>query len=324
MVSPASYTVHDSLKSLGSPFMGTYTYEGMESRLAISQNLFSGHVYGYQLMPGLGLVKNALKIDSAFSYTRKSPRSFLKLSFFLDADLEISSWEKSQYPKTGYFMLNYINRHDKVLVKPKQCSLCSLEVIIRPGFFWGLDKNSLFSKAKPSGSTIEFLCENSLVYPIPPHILNRVTEIWNNKDYGLFRILNLQSKVCDLLYQMLQIFGDTAKNSSGSIFQKMQEAKRILESNYQYPFTLKELSKEVGVNETKLKKEFKKAFGTTIFKYLTQLRMKKSQNVLMEQKLSVNDVAEYCGYQNTSKFISAFKKQFGLTPGQYRQSWSLI
>ena len=51
--------------------------------------------------------------------------------------------------------------------------------------------------------------------------------------------------------------------------------------------------------------------------------MKKAAELLATTKLSVAEVAEQVGYMNQSKFASVFKKQFGLSPLEYRRSKNL-
>lgn len=51
--------------------------------------------------------------------------------------------------------------------------------------------------------------------------------------------------------------------------------------------------------------------------------MKKAAELLVITQLSVAEVAEQVGYVNQSKFASVFKKQFGLSPLEYRRSKKL-
>jgi AraC-like DNA-binding protein len=51
--------------------------------------------------------------------------------------------------------------------------------------------------------------------------------------------------------------------------------------------------------------------------------MKKAAELLATTRLSVAEIAEQVGYMNQSKFASVFKKQFGLSPLEYRRSKNL-
>ena len=47
--------------------------------------------------------------------------------------------------------------------------------------------------------------------------------------------------------------------------------------------------------------------------------MRKASELLTGSRLSVSEVTEQVGYINQSKFAAAFKKQFGISPLEYRR-----
>ncbi len=66
-----------------------------------------------------------------------------------------------------------------------------------------------------------------------------------------------------------------------------------------------------------LQRVFKQMYGVTIFEYRTQVRMQESKNLLIDNDLSITEIAGICGYSNASKFSAAFKKHFGETPSEF-------
>ena len=59
-------------------------------------------------------------------------------------------------------------------------------------------------------------------------------------------------------------------------------------------------------------------YDMTIFEYRTQVRMQESKNLLLDNELSITEIAGICGYSNASKFSAAFKKRFGETPREWK------
>ena len=51
--------------------------------------------------------------------------------------------------------------------------------------------------------------------------------------------------------------------------------------------------------------------------------MRKASELLTGSQLSVSEVTEQVGYINQSKFAAAFKKQFGMSPLEYRRAQKL-
>lgn len=81
-----------------------------------------------------------------------------------------------------------------------------------------------------------------------------------------------------------------------------------------------ELAKEFSISETSLKNYFRGVYGQNISVYLREIRMNKAGELLATTRLSVAEIAEQVGYLNQSKFASVFKKQFGVSPLEYRRS----
>jgi AraC-like DNA-binding protein len=84
------------------------------------------------------------------------------------------------------------------------------------------------------------------------------------------------------------------------------------------PFCLKDLAARAGVNESRLKKEFKRVYGSTIFVFISQSRIRLAKEMLDTTSLSVHAIAGEVGFSSPAHFSKAFKKQFGVPPGQLR------
>lgn len=80
-----------------------------------------------------------------------------------------------------------------------------------------------------------------------------------------------------------------------------------------------ELAARFSISETSMKNYFRGVFGQNISAYLREVRMRKAAELLTGSRLSVSEVAEQVGYINQSKFASVFKKQFGMSPLEYRR-----
>jgi AraC-like DNA-binding protein len=78
-----------------------------------------------------------------------------------------------------------------------------------------------------------------------------------------------------------------------------------------------ELASELGTNLTKLKASFKSSFGITMAEYCLQRRMREAQQLLLESKLSMAEVAERVGYAHQSNFSAAFSGHMGMSPREY-------
>jgi AraC-like DNA-binding protein len=98
--------------------------------------------------------------------------------------------------------------------------------------------------------------------------------------------------------------------------EKIYAVKEYLDRAYLDPLTMKSLTYEFGLNEFKLKKGYKHFFNTTVFGYILHLRMQKAKALLSDPQMTISDVAQFIGYNNTGSFSYEFKKRFGYSPSQ--------
>ena len=96
--------------------------------------------------------------------------------------------------------------------------------------------------------------------------------------------------------------------------EKVMDAKRVIENSIDQPYTIKELSRKVAMNECYLKKGFKALVGKTIHEYQQELRIARAKELLVQPGFSVSDVANSLGYSSISHFSTAFKKATGMKP----------
>jgi len=83
--------------------------------------------------------------------------------------------------------------------------------------------------------------------------------------------------------------------------------------------TIDSLSEQFDVPTSTLKRCFKGVYGTTIHHYLKECRINAAKRLLQESDQSVLEIANAVGYENGSKFTSAFKEATGVTPSAYRK-----
>lgn len=138
------------------------------------------------------------------------------------------------------------------------------------------------------------------------------------KEYGEYhrKILTIRAVLALLEIKSGKITG--YHYFSGDSANKVHAARKILGDNLASDISVEELAEKVNLNRTTLQRVFKQMYGVTIYEYRTQVRMQESKNLLIDNKLSITEIAGMCGYSNASKFSAAFKKHFGETPSEWK------
>lgn len=149
-----------------------------------------------------------------------------------------------------------------------------------------------------------------------------ISELIESKKTGEIRRLHTESRVVELLMYQFEQYNDKLQNNE-SLFndddvERLELARQILEQRITNPPTQKELAAEVLMSESKLRKDFKEYFSITIHDYLTRVRMERARMYLLEDKLSVYEVALLTGFGHQNNFSSAFKKYYGISPGELK------
>lgn len=101
------------------------------------------------------------------------------------------------------------------------------------------------------------------------------------------------------------------KNDSATIGM-IQQVQKTIRERYSENLTINELAAQVYLTPTYLCLLFRQVTGTTINRYLTNVRMEKAKELLMDLSNKLYDVSYAVGYMNPSYFSRQFKKYVGL------------
>ena len=80
------------------------------------------------------------------------------------------------------------------------------------------------------------------------------------------------------------------------------------------------LAKQAGCSPAHLNRLFRKYYGTSPYRHIELLRMRRAARFLLEfPDLSIKEIAGQVGYSDALNFSTGFKKIFGISPRRYRQ-----
>ncbi|WP_226527235.1 response regulator [Metabacillus niabensis] len=97
----------------------------------------------------------------------------------------------------------------------------------------------------------------------------------------------------------------------------------IIEHSYMEDLSLSVLADQAGFNSSYLSRLFKLETGAGFVQYLRNVRMKHACRLLKKTELTNKDVAKEVGFWDEKHFRRTFKKDIGLTPGEYREKVKL-
>ncbi|WJE50720.1 response regulator [Bacillus cereus] len=95
----------------------------------------------------------------------------------------------------------------------------------------------------------------------------------------------------------------------------------FIEQQYINDIGIGQIAEKFGVTPNYLSTLFRKKTGITFMKYLTQTRMLKAKELLVEPHIQVQQVAEKVGYYSTRHFTKLFTEFAGCYPSEYRKQF---
>lgn len=84
-------------------------------------------------------------------------------------------------------------------------------------------------------------------------------------------------------------------------------------------WTVAELSARVHLSRAAMARRFTKAYGKAPIAMLTLIRLEMAAEILCSTSRPLDLIANHVGYSNAFALSSAFKREFGLSPRDYRR-----
>lgn len=94
----------------------------------------------------------------------------------------------------------------------------------------------------------------------------------------------------------------------------------FLRNNYHDNIGLEEAASKVYLSPGYLNNIFKASTGTTVYEYITRLRMESAAKLLKNSSSKIQDIATQVGYNSAQSFIRLFKKYYNMTPIEFRRN----
>lgn len=94
----------------------------------------------------------------------------------------------------------------------------------------------------------------------------------------------------------------------------------ITEAKKRFPgkVSLGELAGALGMNYNYVSGLFNKKIGVPFSEYIVGYRLEKAREMLGTGKWKISEVSDQCGFYDSKYFAKAFKKAYGMTPGEFR------
>lgn len=186
------------------------------------------------------------------------------------------------------------------------------------------DENSLFEFKY----VLPFLLENSQykkifhkdeLADIDVHsLIIEIMDEWNKKNPAYELII--RSNILRIFTGIFRYWHNgNSFSGEANVEDIVKMALRYVETNFD-TVTEHEVADYCNVSYNYFSYIFKKTMGKTFIDYITFLRIREAEKLLLSTDKSITEIAFACGFSTSSYFIHKFKSSKGITPKQFRKN----
>ncbi|HTJ48202.1 MAG TPA: AraC family transcriptional regulator [Cyclobacteriaceae bacterium] len=252
------------------------------------------------------------------------------LSLFLNlaGESSVSVAGKSVRIKEGLFFLSNADQHYTLEVDEKK----PVETFnIHFGEYFA---DQIFEALK---NKVENLLDNTFQTPHVPMAFHNRLQSQNDflkkivlaiKQHGENDALFREEKLIELLTHLLKQESEIVKmrgtipaiksSTREEILQRLFYSTDYIYSNYHKALSLEELAQASCLSKFHFLRLFKIAFRKTPHQFVTEVRLKKAQELLKHTKLTIHEVSRSIGFDNASSFSRLFYNSTGVYPTHYQ------
>lgn len=296
----------------------------LENKLLFPKKYADGYLKQEFLAKGLGIHYIDLKIKEDFFINNKFEKKLFSFCSFLKGNMfyENKSFDVKKEFKTNQFNMSALNFEDAQSFYKKGSHVKAVNIFATSDF---VKENILNEKSDSKLNEVlenlnhkpyfNFFGNSNYAYEINKNFQNILNSNFNDKLQNLL----IKSQVYEILFNSFKSLEE--KTNPLSLNQQdisyLNKVEKYILENLSADLSLKTLAKVAASNETKLQKNFKIHNKTTLFKYITEVKMNKAKELLQDKSYSIAEIADSLGYKHQSNFTNAFINKFGISPKNF-------
>ncbi len=147
-------------------------------------------------------------------------------------------------------------------------------------------------------------------------LIVEIMEEWEKKDNAYELVI--RSNILKIFSGIFRYWNENqVLQAETDMSDSMKEALTFISENY-ITLTQRDVAKHCNISYQYLSRMFKTTMGKGFNEYITFLRLREAEKMLLSSDKDITEIALSCGFSSPSYFIERFKKIKGITPKQFR------
>lgn len=142
--------------------------------------------------------------------------------------------------------------------------------------------------------------------------------VWN---FFLRRELDKARKELQSLYARKYVAGPSEIVVSSMDDELLRKAIELVEQNISNDsYDVAALVSDLGLSRTLLYQKIHELTGMSVKEFIRDIRFRRAAQLLKKSSMTVSEISFMCGFSNPKYFSSSFRKYFGMSPSEFRDS----
>ena len=129
----------------------------------------------------------------------------------------------------------------------------------------------------------------------------------------------LYSSLLLLIAYAVECIDGSSITEGHTVAPQIISALQYINKHYAQDISLEDISVAAHMSKYYFCRQFHEATGATALEYLNNVRLTKVHNLLLNTKMTIDDIAVKTGFSSASTLGRAFKRVYGSSPGKFRK-----
>lgn len=149
-------------------------------------------------------------------------------------------------------------------------------------------------------------------------------QLYREKEPKRYQELQVNALLFSIAYSLLANFqcahSPEPKTATLKYRERYRSIVQYMQEHYNESITLDDLARHANLSREYLSREFKQYIGEGFREHLSNIRIMKAQNDLLNSDLTLMEIAIKHGFNDLRSYNRAFEKHFGVSPAQHRRN----
>lgn len=132
-------------------------------------------------------------------------------------------------------------------------------------------------------------------------------------------VLNPDAPAEDIVLHPVKIVGRLSTAAYATQDVQIQKAVQFIHQNYTRKISVNDIMEEIALSRRLLERRFKDVTGQTLYQYITDLRIRRFAELLVDTDEQVIGIAMSLGESDTKSISRRFKQLYHCSPSEYRE-----